>query len=77
MKFISFFFYIFLYLEENWENNDNYIKKIVQEGIITKKKELFEYTLIELPGGLTYKSTRQKDKDALILCKKDTHFNIK
>ena len=69
--------YIFLYLEENWENNDNYIKKIVQESIITKKKELFKYTLIELPGGLTYKSTRQKDKDALILCKKDTHFNIK
>ncbi len=69
--------YIFLYLEENWGNTDNYIKKIVQKGIITNKKELFEYTLIELPGGLTYKSTRQKDKDALILCKKDTHFNIK
>lgn len=69
--------YIFLYLEESWENKDNYIKKIVQKDIITNKEESFDYTLIELPGGLTYKSKRSKDKDALILCKKDTHFNIK
>ena len=69
--------YIFLYLEESWDNNENYIKKIVEKDIITNKKESFDYTLIELPGGLTYKSKRSKDKDALILCKKDTHFNIK
>ena len=69
--------YIFLYLEESWDNNENYIKKIVEKDIITNKKESFDYTLIELPGGLNYKSKRSKDKDALILCKKDTHFNIK
>lgn len=62
--------YLFAYLDDYWENTNNYIKKIVKEDLITNQKKLFDYMLIDFSGGLTYESKKPEDKDALILYKK-------
>ncbi len=62
--------YLFTYLDDYWENTNNYVKIEAKKRHQLKKKKIPHYELLSFNSGLIYKSHKEEDKDALVLYRK-------